>query len=109
MARLIDADALPSLFDEKFKETMRLISEGESHLDNLAEGFTEAHQVVLKQPTIEAEPVRHGKWHRTFVDGFNRWHFVYDCSECGIRTETTTKYCPNCGAKMDVKKAEEKK
>lgn len=99
MARLIDADALPALFDEEYKKTMKLISEGESHLDNLAEGFTEAHQVVLKQPTIEAEPVMHGEWVSLEAD-----IGLFACSNCGhkiLRAECN--YCPKCGAKMDKK------
>ena len=99
--KLIDADVLPSLFDEEYKKTMKLISEGESHLDNLAEGFTEAHQVILKQPTIEAEPVRHGEW-------LHLEHMKYRCSACEracyvatIMNEPSFEYCPHCGAKMD--------
>lgn len=82
--KLIDADVLPSLFDEEYKKTMKLISEGESHLDNLAEGFTEAHQVILKQPTIEAEPVRHGEWSHDFrYRGMKFANAMLRCSECG--------------------------
>ncbi len=54
-------------------------------------------------PTIDAEPVRKGKWmwdHHTAE---------YFCSECGKRYEYVIqeidqgeyRYCPNCGAKMD--------
>lgn len=50
--RPIDADACPSLFDEAFKETEKLIEQGETHLNNLAEGFFEAHQVINRMPTI---------------------------------------------------------
>lgn len=55
--RLIDADVIPALFDEEFKETRKLIRQGETHLDNLAEGFTEAGKVIRKMPTIDAVPV----------------------------------------------------
>lgn len=55
--------------------------------------------------TIEAEPVRHGRW----VDHMCRdWR----CSECGEKINKVRNvdgycyddkphYCPNCGAKMD--------
>ena len=55
--RLIDADACTKLFDKEFKETMRLIRQGETHLDNLAEGFTEAHMVIRSMPTVDAVKV----------------------------------------------------
>lgn len=56
--RLIDADALPKLFDAEFKQTMKLIWGGEKHLDNLAEGFAEAIRIAKYiAPTVDAVPV----------------------------------------------------
>lgn len=48
---------------------------------------------VKRQPAAEVEPVRHGRWN---PDG--------SCSECGEydnKDPYGSKYCPNCGAKMD--------
>lgn len=55
--RLIDADNVRNLFDAEFKETRKLILAGETHLDNLAEGFTEAARVIRQMPTVDAEAV----------------------------------------------------
>lgn len=55
--RLIDADNVRYLFDAEFKETRKLILAGETHLDNLAEGFTEADRVIRQMPTVDAEAV----------------------------------------------------
>lgn len=55
--RLIDADNVRGLFDAEFKETQKLILAGETHLDNLAEGFTEADRVIREMPTVDAEVV----------------------------------------------------
>lgn len=55
--RLIDADNVKDLFDAEFKETRKLILAGETHLDNLAEGFTEAARVIREMPTVDAEVV----------------------------------------------------
>ena len=62
-------------------------------------------QVVKEQPSVEAEPVRHGKW-LTDNDAFKRMYLV--CSLCKRATQTPWyvggflyDYCPNCGAKMD--------
>lgn len=55
--RLIDADNVRDLFDAEFKETRKLILAGETHLDNLAEGFTEANRVIREMPTVDAEAV----------------------------------------------------
>lgn len=47
-------------------------------------------------PTIEAEPVKHG-W----------WMYPFYCSVCGFApyysSDLTYNYCPNCGARMDLK------
>ena len=55
--KVLDYDAMRKAFDEKFKETRQLIEEGETHLDNLAEGFHEANNVIWSMPTIDAVPV----------------------------------------------------
>lgn len=53
-------------------------------------------RIISEVPTIEAEPVRHGRWK---VDSRTGMSF---CSECwDYAVETDTNYCPNCGAKMD--------
>jgi rubrerythrin len=63
---------------------------------------------ALKQPTIEAAPVRNGRWIPTEYDGYADGYPVYDafeCSECGHEhngeEDTLTAFCPDCGAKMD--------
>lgn len=65
-------------------------------------------------PVIDAEPVRHGKW--VYDPNANDWGIGgYICSECHVKNNNLpssnvanpmifvgTKYCPNCGAKMDL-------
>lgn len=54
---------------------------------------------VVALPVIDAEPVRHGKWKSMGDCG------VTECSACEWNTEEYVgdyKYCPNCGAKMDL-------
>ena len=53
MPRYIDIDGYEELFDEDYKETKKLIEQGETHLDNLAEGFYEASQVIDRIPTAD--------------------------------------------------------
>lgn len=51
-------------------------------------------------PTIDAEPVRHGRWvprNSMIKEPFGK---NYDCSVCGCNN-IQYKYCPKCGAKMD--------
>ena len=56
--RLIDADEALRLFGEEYEKTKELIHNGETQLDNLAEGFTEAdHIIKYVLPTVDAVPV----------------------------------------------------
>ena len=45
-------------------------------------------------PTIETQPVKHG-----------RWMYPFYCSECGFTpyysSDLTYNYCPNCGVRME--------
>lgn len=49
------------------------------------------------QPTIEVEPVRHGRWIPT-----RPYMHSAKCTVCGNIWELETPYCPSCGAKMDA-------
>ena len=56
---------------------------------------------MLSQPTIEAEPVRHGRWiERPFLLGTS--NFCSLCDSFYGMPHGKFKYCPNCGAKMDL-------
>lgn len=55
--RLIDYDEIRKLFDEEYKRTMKLIRSGETHLDNLAEGYVGADKVIYKLPDVDAVEV----------------------------------------------------
>lgn len=50
--------------------------------------------------TVEAEPVRHGHWINA---GHDEWSHYRKCSVCGktFVNISKTKYCSECGAKMD--------
>ena len=54
-------------------------------------------EVIEDAPTIEAEPVRRGRW---VLDGKYNRH----CSLCNENVVWSFNYCPNCGAKMEVNK-----
>jgi hypothetical protein len=51
---------------------------------------------LLSIPSADVAPVRHGKW-----IPYNVKECLYTCSECNALPRDRTKYCPNCGAKMD--------
>jgi len=62
MPKYIDAEEIPSLFNEEYKRTRKLIEQGETHLDNLAEGFLEAKQVIDRMDSADVAKVKHRVW-----------------------------------------------
>ena len=90
MTRLIDADALNLDYEV-----------------DMADDWKTAHEmanIVKYAPTVDAVPVRHGKWI------YNKSDRSINCSECGADmpykyyygyTDWISNYCPQCGARMD--------
>lgn len=99
MQRLIDADAIEFPDANYWEET----HEDEDY--GYGMGVGDCIEIIEKMPTIDAEPVRHGKW---LDDGqYDNFfpHHEWRCSECGEHVleigDPWFKYCPNCGARMD--------
>ena len=61
----------------------------------------ELMQAVIRmldaQATVDAEPMRHGKWLYVGYGKPDAW----DCSECSVMVAKQHFYCPRCGARMD--------
>ena len=80
--------------------------------------------MVVSQPTIEAESVKHGHWENGVLGNFRKYEVASTveveqmkhghwedfsaicdgavcCSNCHIGTIKTYDFCPHCGAKMD--------
>lgn len=61
---------------------------------------------LKNEPTIEAEPVRHGEWKEWWPGScaliFTGEEMLWQCSECDTKYADIEgmHYCPNCGAKM---------
>lgn len=95
MGRLIDADALKRIYNGNGT-------------------FTEAHfrTAIDEQPTVDAEPVRHGEWVKMRGMMPPEYMGLKECSVCWWhihplgRTafdfkESEFRYCPRCGARID--------
>jgi len=55
-------------------------------------------------PAADVEPVRHGRWIPFYSETAKRK--IQYCSECEIGCIWKPNYCPNCGAKMDLKEGQ---
>lgn len=104
MTRLIDANALTNELIKGIEEDT-----DKSIQSSLAKSVCMLIcKAIEQQPTIDAEPVRHGKFIGTEYDGYadgNPVYYEWKCSECGAIFEEdeqpTYRYCSHCGAKMD--------
>ena len=102
MQRLIDANALR---DKLQKEIDKATPPYDDVIGSIRCGVRLARNIVEDEPTIDAEPVRHGKWIRQTDTRFGEMlNDILICSECNIAFPTVNmirrSYCPNCGAKM---------
>ena len=66
------------------------------------DGIATAMNFVLNAPTIDVAPVTHGRW--VYDEESAKWGYPYICTAkgCGKAHNFKEKYCPNCGAKMDL-------
>ena len=95
MTRLIDADDMvKSLMDMNFYD-----DEGHT-IHDYEDRLAIVKSFVDSVPTVEAQPVQHGRWIR---DEFGAW-----CNACGsyayrdkFDQPWESPYCPNCGARME--------
>ena len=107
MARYVNRDDLEETFGKEYRRFVDLDSSQQY-------GFAEAIWVERTLPDADVVEQRHGEWvwDENGMDwGLGAWR----CSECGSKPETWweasqkyvprrcsgSKYCPNCGAKMD--------
>ena len=103
--RLVDADALMESLKESADRANKWYEDCKTYnsamigrAEQTIMTFNEGGLRIKNAPTVDAVPVRHGRW--TDKDGG-----IATCSVCGDRwgVWSVMKYCPNCGAKMDGK------
>ena len=94
-----DADAYPQEWNNDYEK-----------------GFCDAIHKVLELPTIDAQPVKQGKWSEYSRNALETY---IECTNCcvasrPIHLQMVTRngsglpdYCPNCGAKMGGGDADE--
>lgn len=105
--RLIDANALQRVFDKAHEGDPDFYCD--NFLNNAGNPSTEwdcVDDILQSAPTIEAQPVKRGKWDRE--DG--EYDSYVLCSECGLNLDVSDyekqewreilRFCPSCGADM---------
>ena len=107
MAELIDREELRERIYERFgRHSTKVIATVEEGRIMSDWAFLEPFLNAAK--TVDAEPVRHGRWisivYDSYADGAPVWD-KWECSECyhehNGEEDTLTDFCPDCGARMD--------
>ena len=101
--RLIDADLLEKEIYKWMPKDQETWMEGDiPPIENLVVSIM---MTIQEQPTVDAVPVRHGKWIKLDMHAHLADHKCTACGqECYVPTcmgEPMYIYCPNCGARMD--------
>lgn len=84
------------------RDLAKTIARANGGVDDVTVALKEVYDMVGEAPTIDAEPVRHGRWVQEDDDMWvcsacgNAWTFIVDGP-----TENGAYYCPHCGTKMD--------
>lgn len=87
------------------------ITHGDTFLDAMT--LANLHDIVREQPTVDSVSVVHGHW--IYDPNGMDWNLgAWRCSKCGCKNNNIggderinpllfagSKYCPNCGCKMD--------
>ena len=91
--RLIDVSDWERYYNAR-KQSLEVY---EPYYDGYEDALDHVDDWMDAQPTVDAVEVVHGRW----IDGMR-------CSECGQVDWTKPNYCPNCGAKMDGERKDNK-
>lgn len=73
---------------------------------DIRRSMIDVRKIIENQPAADVQEVRHGDWiaidttsYKNSEEGTVRKYYI--CSLCSTKNAIRSKYCPNCGAKMD--------
>lgn len=100
MSRYIDAD---NLIDELSAACMPIYEKG---ITGILGDNSSIADIINEQPTADVQEVKRGYWISERDPDENNRIQCFHCSVCDddfhyIGAFVATKYCPNCGARMD--------
>ena len=106
MAEYIEREAISEEIRKHYYKNPPNFSYGEG----FDRGLDRAQRVILDAPAADVSPVRHGRWEDKPNPQWRAYDIRY-CSACGWsihksklrKADLNWAYCPNCGAKMEVK------
>lgn len=71
--------------------------------ENKEKMYHNLRKAIKDMPTADVAPVVHGRWKWLGPNALSNGAYYGTCSVCGLRQSfTSTRFCGNCGAKMDL-------
>ena len=97
MTKYIELEALKNRFAKRLVWLKKDIHDEYSL--GLHDGCEYDIKLIDEIPAADIAPVQHGWW--IWNNKWEPFEFKYECSICHDGSDLESKYCPNCGAKMD--------
>ena len=96
MAEYIEREALIDAVDsiDWYRVYKGKLTAGAPNPENALYKANSIYAVIDNAPAADVAPVRHGRW-EWFKNG-------WICDNCDGLNNQVTKFCPHCGAKMDI-------
>ena len=91
--KLIDADEVIKII--KYEDNW--LFNAKSYNADTEIAFNAMIANITALPTVQAVPITQGHWN---VWDTSSYDWTYKCDKCGRIERRTSKFCPNCGAKM---------
>ena len=98
--RLLDAHKLYEQYETAMYELVKSTNCENISLEALS--LLCGAKLIADAPTLDAIPVKHGRWLPVLNGIDDDTNPAFDCSECDAMCNKKHNYCPACGAKMDL-------
>ena len=98
--RPIDADKLSKQYETSMCELLKSTNCENISIEALS--LLCGAKLIADAPTIDAAPVKHGRWIPVMNGIDDDTNPAFDCSECDTMCRKQYNYCPKCGATMDL-------
>ena len=70
-------------------------SQDTEYVEGVRDEYDDALTIINRIKGVDIQPIKYGRWE----DCSNGWM----CTNCFHDSAHDTRYCPNCGARMDLK------
>lgn len=100
MAEYIEREALREAFDNADADIVEEYGDGDC---DWGFGRKNVLEVINSVPAADVAPVRHGRWELCRLENCAICSACGDEHYLGTMHQFSRNYCPNCGAKMDLK------